>query len=163
MQGPIDARSSRPPVKEDEVDRDKRRESTEKQKSAVDLKKKKEKKKNLERQALETRRAKSRQSGEPKEESPDEDDSGDDDDDSDDSEGMASCLDRILEGPPPTGVDIPRTEVPMGGQAGLVKIGRGSRLLIVLAPTLLLCPRQVRPSPATILLPCLRQATGLSP
>ena len=48
---------------EDEVDRDKRRESAEKQTSAVDLKKKKEKKKNLERQALETRRAKSRQRG----------------------------------------------------------------------------------------------------
>ena len=65
MQGSIDARSSKPPVKEDEVDHDKRHESTEKQKSAQDLKKKKEKKKNLERQALETRRAKSRQRGEP--------------------------------------------------------------------------------------------------
>jgi len=52
----IDARSSRPPVKEDDVDRDKRHESTEKQKSAKDLEKKKEKKKNLERQALEKRR-----------------------------------------------------------------------------------------------------------
>jgi len=69
-QGSIDAPSSRPPVKEDEVDRDKRRESAEKQKSAKDLEKKKEKKKNLERQALETRRAKSRQRGEPEEESP---------------------------------------------------------------------------------------------
>ena len=94
-QGSIDVRSSRPPVKEDEVDRDKRRESAEKQKSALDLKKKKEKKKNLERQALETRRSKSRQRGEPEEESPDEDDCGDNDDDSDDSEGMASRLDRI--------------------------------------------------------------------
>ena len=97
-QGRIDVRSSRPPVKEDEVDRDKRRESTEKQKSAMDLKKKKEKKKNLERQALETRRAKSRQRGEPEEESLDEDDGGDGDDDSDNSEGMASRLNRILEG-----------------------------------------------------------------
>jgi hypothetical protein len=83
----------------------------------VDLKKK-EKKKNLERQALETHRAKSRQRGEPEEESPDEDDGGDGDDDSDDSEGMASRLDRILEGPPPTGVDVPRTEVPKGTLSG---------------------------------------------
>jgi len=60
VQGSIDARSSKPPVKEDEVNRDKRRESTEKQKSAKDLEKKKEKKKNLERQALDTCRAKSR-------------------------------------------------------------------------------------------------------
>ena len=65
----------------------------------MDLKKK-EKKNNLERQALETHRAKSRQRGKPKEESPDEDDGGDGDDDSDDSEGMASRLDQILEGPP---------------------------------------------------------------
>jgi len=47
-------------MKEDDVDRDKRRESAEKQKSAKDLEKKKENKKNLKRQALETRRAKSR-------------------------------------------------------------------------------------------------------
>jgi len=86
-------------VKEDDVDRDKRCESTEKPKSAKDLEKKGEKKKNLTRQALETRRAKSRQRGEPQEESPDEDDGSDGDDDSDDSEGMASRLDRILEGP----------------------------------------------------------------
>jgi len=59
----IDARSSKPPVKEVEVDCDKWRESVEKQKSAKDFEKKNEKKKNLERQALETRRAKSRQRG----------------------------------------------------------------------------------------------------
>jgi len=63
VQGSIDARSSKPPVKEDEVDHGKRRESTEKEKSTKDLEKKKEKKKNLERQALETRRAKSRKVG----------------------------------------------------------------------------------------------------
>ena len=56
----IDAQSSRPPVKEDDVDRDRRRESAEKQNSTKDLEKMKEKKKNLDRQALETRRAKSR-------------------------------------------------------------------------------------------------------
>ena len=50
-------------MKEDEVDRDKRRESAEKQKSVLDLKKKKEKKKNLDRQAPEVRRVKSRQRG----------------------------------------------------------------------------------------------------
>ncbi|XP_021303788.1 cyclic nucleotide-gated cation channel beta-1-like [Sorghum bicolor] len=115
--GSIDVRSSKPPVKEDEVDRDKRRESAEKQKSATDLKKE-EKKKNVERQALETRRAKSRQRGEPEEESPDEDDGGDGDDDNDDSEGMASRLDRILEGPPQTGVDVPRMGVPKGAPSG---------------------------------------------
>ena len=59
-QGSIDARSSKPPVKEDDVDRERRRASTEKQKSTKDLEKKKEKKKNLERQALEKRRIKSR-------------------------------------------------------------------------------------------------------
>jgi len=62
-QGSIDARSSKPPVKEDDVDRDKRRESAEKSKSAKDMEKKKEKKKYLARQALETHRAKSRQRG----------------------------------------------------------------------------------------------------
>jgi hypothetical protein len=115
-QGRIDVRSSRPPVKEDEVDRDKRRQSAEKLKSAKDSAKKGEKKKNLDRQALEARRAKSRQRGEPEEESPNDDD--DDDDDSDDSEGMASRLDRILEGPPRGDVDAPRTEVPTGGPGG---------------------------------------------
>ena len=100
------------------MDRDKRRESAEKLKSAKDLEKKKEKKKNLVRQVLETRRAKSRERGEPEEESPDEDDGGDGDDDSDDSEGMASHLDRILEGPPQTGVDVPRTGIPKGAPGG---------------------------------------------
>ena len=55
MQGSINARSLKPPVKEDDVDRDKRRESAEKLKSGKDLEKKKEKKKNLTRQVLETR------------------------------------------------------------------------------------------------------------
>ena len=100
------------------MDRDKRRESAEKLKSAKDLENKGEKKKNLARQALETRRAKARQMGEPEEESPDEDDGGDGDDDSDNSEGMASRLDRILEGPPQIGVDIPRTGVPKGAPSG---------------------------------------------
>ena len=97
------------------MDRDKRRESVEKLKSAKDLEKKGEKKKNLALQALETRRAKSWQRGEPEEESPDEDDGGHGDDDSDDSEGMVSRLDQILEGPPQTSVDIPQTGVPEGG------------------------------------------------
>ena len=47
-------------MKEDEVDRDRRRQSAEKLKSAKDSAKKGEKKKNLDRQALEARRAKSR-------------------------------------------------------------------------------------------------------
>jgi len=62
-QGRIDVRSSRPPEKEDEVDRDKRRQSAEKLKSAKDSKKKGETKRNLDRQALDTRQAKSRQRG----------------------------------------------------------------------------------------------------
>jgi hypothetical protein len=41
VQGSIDARSSRPLVKEDDVDRERRRESAEKQKSTKDLEKKK--------------------------------------------------------------------------------------------------------------------------
>ena len=56
--------------------------------------------------------------GEPEEESPDEDDGGEGDDDSDDSERMASRLDRILEGPPQTDVDIPWTGVPKGVLSG---------------------------------------------
>jgi len=43
-QGPIDARSSRPLVEEDDVDCDRRRESTEKQKSVKDIEKKKKRK-----------------------------------------------------------------------------------------------------------------------
>jgi len=116
-QGRIDVRSSRPPVKEDEVDRDARRRSAEKLKSAKDSKKKGEKKKNLDHQALEARRSKSRQRGEPEEESPNDDD-GDDDEDSDDSEGMVSRLDRILEGPPRGDVDAPRMETPKDGPGG---------------------------------------------
>jgi len=83
--------------------------SAKKQKSAKDSAKKGDKKKNLDCQALEARRSKSRQRGEPEEESPSDDD-GDDDEDNDDSEGMASRLDRILEGPPRGDVDAPRME-----------------------------------------------------
>ena len=74
-QGQIDVRSSRPLVKEDDVERDKRRQTAEKQKSAKDLEIKE--KKNLDRQSLEAHRAKSRQRGEPEEESPSENDGGD--------------------------------------------------------------------------------------
>ena len=149
-------------MKEDEVDRDKRRESAEKQKSAMDLKKKKEKKKNLERQALEARRAKFRQRGEPKEESPDEDDGGDGDDDSDDSEGMASRLDRIFKGPSQSDVDAPRTGAPKGGQAGLLRGNRGSHPHA--APVLIPLPRLcgVGPSCAPSLPLRQRRAIGLS-
>ena len=152
-QGPIDVRSSRPPVKEDEVDRNKRRQSAEKQKSTKDSEKKKEKTKNLDRQALDARRAKSRQMGEPKEESPTEDDSGDGDDDNDDSEGMASRLDQILEGPPRGDVDTPRTGAPKEGQAGLT------------APVLAPLPRlrKVGPSRTPNLPLRQRRAAGLSP
>jgi hypothetical protein len=117
-QGRIDVRSLRPPVKEDEVDRDKRRQSVEKLKSTKDSEKKGKRKKNLDRQVLEARRAKSRQRGEPEEESPSEDDGGNGDDDSDDSEGMASRLDRILEGPPRGDVDAPRMGAPKEGPGG---------------------------------------------
>jgi len=117
-QGQIDVRSSRPPVKEDKVNRDKRRQFAEKLKSAKDSKKKGEKKRNLNRQALDARRAKSRQRGEPEEESPSEDDGGDSGDDSEDSEGMASRLDRILEGPPGGDVDARRTGAPKEGPSG---------------------------------------------
>ena len=104
-------------MKEDKIDRDKRRQSAEKQKSAKDSEKK-EKTKNLDRQSLEARRAKSRQRGEPKEESPSEDDGSDGDDDSDNSKGMASRLDRILEGPPRGDVDAPWVGAPTEGPSG---------------------------------------------
>ena len=61
---------------------------------------------------LEKRCAKSRQKGESEEESPDEDDGNEGDDDSDDSEGMAACLDKILEGPPQADVDVSRMGAP---------------------------------------------------
>ncbi|XP_021315163.1 caldesmon-like [Sorghum bicolor] len=57
--GTIDARSSKPLVKEDDVEHEKRHASTEKHKSAKDAEKK-EKRKNLERQALEERQSKQR-------------------------------------------------------------------------------------------------------
>jgi len=144
-QGRIDVRSSRPPVREDEVDRDKRRQSVEKQKSTKDSEKKGKKKKNLDRQALEARRAKSRQRGEPKEESPSEDDGGDSDDDSDDSEGMASRLEAT---PTP-----PEREHKRRGQAGLT------------APALTPLPRlhQVRPSRPTNFPLHQRRVAGISP
>ena len=111
VQGSIDARSSKPPIKEDGVDRERRRESVEKQKYAKDLEKKKKEKKNLERKVLEKHRAQSRQRGESEEDSPDEDDTNEGDDDSDDSEGMAARLDRILEGPLRADVDMSRAGV----------------------------------------------------
>jgi len=128
----------------------------------MDLKKK-EKKKNIERQALETRRAKSRQRGEPEEESPNEDDGGDSDDDNDDSEGMASRLDRILEGPPQTDVDAPQMGAPKGGLAGLWRGNRGSHphaaLVLIPLPRL----RKVGPFRASNLPLRQRRATGLCP
>jgi len=117
-QGRTNVRSSRPPVKEDEVDRDARRQSAEKQNSVKDSVKKGEKKKNLNHQALEARRAKSKQRGEPEEESSSEADGGYGDDDNDDSEGMVSRLDRILEGPPRGDVDVPRMGAPKEGPGG---------------------------------------------
>jgi len=114
----IDFWSSKPLVKEDDVDREKRHASTKKQKSTKDAEKKKTKKKNLERQALEARRAKSRCGGESEVDSPDEDDESDDGDDDDDSEGMAARLDRILEDPPRTDVDIPHAGASKGPPAG---------------------------------------------
>jgi hypothetical protein len=49
----IDARSSWPLVKEDDADREKRRTSAEKHKTALDAEKEKEKKKNIDWQTLE--------------------------------------------------------------------------------------------------------------
>ena len=84
----------------------------------MDLKKKKEKKEESRASSAGDTSSKVQAEGEPEEESPDEDDGGDGDDDSDNSEGMASRLDRILEGPPQAGVDIPWTGVPKGAPSG---------------------------------------------
>ena len=146
-------------MKEDDVDRDRRHESAEKQKSTKDLEKKKEKKKNLERQALEKRRAKSRQRGESEEESPNEDDGNDGEDDSDDFEGMAAHLDKILEGPPQADVDVPRTGAPKRASGGSHD-DRQSLHRAALAPTPLLCLRRVGPFLSPNLLPHLGRATG---
>ena len=86
----IDARSSWPLVKEDDADREKRRTSAEKHKTALDAEKEKEKKKNIDWQTLEQRWTLARHEGWPKEDWPDKDD--DDEDDDDDSEGMAVRL-----------------------------------------------------------------------
>ena len=162
VQGSIDARSSKPPVKEDDVDRDKSRESAEKQKFAKDLEKNKEKKKNLERQALETRRAKSRQRGEPEEDSPDEDDGDEGDNGSDDSEGwrpVSTESSRARRKP----TSSSRGQGPLSERrAGPTMANKGSPLRAVLVPTHLQCLRRVRPSPAPNLHPHLRRAIGLS-
>ena len=55
LPGVIDAWSSKPPVKEDDVEHEKRCASAEKHKFVQDVVRKKEKRKNLERQALEER------------------------------------------------------------------------------------------------------------
>jgi len=161
-QGSIDARSSRPPVTEDDVDRDRRCESMEKQKTAKDLEKKKEKKKNLERQAVEKRCAKSRQRWESEEESPDEDDGGDGDSDSDDSEGMAARLDKILEGPPQADTNVPQTGAPKRASGGS-RDGQWRQSL--LSRSRADTPPVTAPGQAILgpnLLPHLERATGLS-
>ena len=161
-QDSIDARSSRPPVKEDNIDQDKRRECTEKQKSAKDLEKKKEKKKNLERQALEKRRAKSRRRGESEEEYPDEDDGGNGDDSSDNSEGMVACLDKILECPPQADIDVAQTGAPNKASGephdGQRRESSPSRSRAATP----LRPRRVGPFLGLDTLPHLERATGLS-
>ena len=116
-QGAIDARSSKPLVKEDDVEHEKRRASAEKHKSMQDIEKKKEKRKNLERQALEEHRAKARREGEPEEDSPDEDD-GDNDNDDEDSKGTVARLDHVLQGLPQTDVSSSRAGASKGPQSG---------------------------------------------
>ena len=105
----------KPPVKEDDVEREKRRTSAKKHKSMQDVERKKEKRKNLERQALKERRAKARREGRLEEDSPDEDD---DDEDDEDSEGMAAHLDRVLQGPPQADVSSSRAGASKGPQGG---------------------------------------------
>ena len=56
--------------------------------------------------------------GEHEEDSPDEDVCDEGDDGSEDTEGMASRLDRILEGPPQADITIPRTGAPKAASSG---------------------------------------------
>ena len=86
----IDATSSKPPVKEDDVEREKRCTTAEKHKSMQEAERKNDKMMNLRQQVLEEPRAKARREGRPEEDSPDEDD---DDNDDEDSEGMVAHLD----------------------------------------------------------------------
>jgi len=157
MQGSIDARSSKPPVKEDDVDRDRRHESAKKLKSARDLEKKKEKKKNLARQALETHRAKSRQRGSLRKNPP--------------MRMMALMLTTTattLRGWRPVSTGSSRAclrpastsrgrESKMRCPADLVRVNRGSHLHAALAPTFPQRRCKVGPSPTPNLLPCLRR------
>ena len=69
------------------------------------------------------------------------------DDGSDDSEGMATRLDRILEGPPQADVVVPRTGAPKGHRVGPAMASGGSPLCAILAPTPLPCLHKVGPSP----------------
>lgn len=106
----IDARSSWPLVKEDDADREKRRTSAEKHKTALDAEKEKEKKKNIDWQTLEQRWTLARHEGWPKEDWPDKDD--DDEDDDDDSEGMAVRLNQLVQPPPQAGTLSTHVEAP---------------------------------------------------
>jgi len=162
-QGSIDAQSSRPPVKEDDVDLERRRESAEKQKSVKDLEKKKEKKKNLERQALEKHRVKSRQKGESEQDSPDEDDGNEGDDDSDDSVGMAARLDRILKTRHEPMPILRWWGLPRSHQAALVTDNKRRRRRADPVSRLLLRPHGAGSFPDRNPLQRLEWATGLRP
>jgi len=129
----IDARSSRAPVKKDDVEHEKRRASTEKHKTAQDAERRKETSKNLERQALEERWAEARREGRLEEDSTDDDD----DDEDNDSEGMVACLNRILQAPPQADVSSSRAGVSKRSQGGYVRVAGGRRRLATRAPT---CP-----------------------
>ena len=150
-------------MKEDEVDRDKRRESAETQKSTLDLKKKNEKKKNLERQALETRRAKSRQRGSPRKSSLMRTRSATVTTAATTPRGWRPCLTVSSR------VRLEPTSTPHGrehqrrGQAALLRGNRGSRPLAtpVLMPLPCLCG--VSPSRAPSLPQRQRRAIGLTP
>ena len=149
-QGHIDVRSSRPPVKADEVDRDKRRQSAEKQKSAKDSQMKEKKKKNLDRQSLEARRAKSRQRGEPEKNPP-----------------VRTTAMTIATTPrgwrlistASLKVYLEATSTPRGQE----RQRRGQADLTAPALTPLPRPRQVRPSRTTNLPLHQRRVAGLSP
>jgi hypothetical protein len=76
-----------------------RRLSAQKHKKKLDAEKK-EKKKNIAWQGLERRRAKARHERKPEEDSPKKEDEDDDNNDGEDVEGMAACLDCLLQPPP---------------------------------------------------------------
>jgi len=104
----------KPPVKEDNIDREKRRASVEKQKFTKDAEKKKDQEEEPRATSAHGTSSQVKVWGESEEDTPDEDDESDDGNDGKDSEGIAARLDRILDDLPRSDVETSRVGLPRG-------------------------------------------------